>query len=328
MVAFPAIMDRPERPENMDDAPPPSPNPPFVPTGDADPSDPAGDSPDPPRADFLAQLVLSPRGTTGSEAGAGQGWAIQQLWELYAEPIAKQVGSKYRNCVPPDFAGNAFGLLWEKLIEGKYDWRRGSFKGWWRTVLTNLARDAWDASRGSVPMPAGIDPTAPPVGGTAEAVLEALSDRLAETRRGLDVLSVRRELRAQVNYYAFFLIELRRALVGRLKKAKALPGLSHLSPPWQSLRDSEVIDRLFPWGAGEQSLAFRPDLITLGELWERLRPLIDQPPHDLGAENVCACIVSPTGEAVTRDVWYNWKRHLRRKLEEIGSLGRWEEMLP
>jgi hypothetical protein len=198
-------------------------------------------------------------------------------------------------------------------------------------VLTNLARDAWDASRSgrpTVPLAEGIDPAAPPPGENADTVGEAMRERLAETRQAMDALSDRPELRAQVNYYAVFLIELRRALVSRLRKNQLLPGLGNLSAQWKSLRDSDVIDQLLPWRDGEPALAFRPDLNNLGDVWERLRPLIDQPPHDLGAEAVCAHIVCGTGEAVTRDVWYNWKRHLRGKLTQIGLAAKWEEMLP
>lgn len=330
MVAF-RHMDRLDR---MDDAQVPPFPPPHGPVGGvgaggaADPAHSADSVEDLSTPEFLAQRVLSPRQT------GEQGRAIQLLWELHAEPIAQKVASRYRNCVGPEFVGNAFGHLWEKLIEGKYDWRRGSFKGWWRTVLTNQARDAWDAmhaGRPSVPLTEGMDPAAPPPAENADTVLEALKERLADTRRAMDALSDRQELRSQVNYYAVFLIELRRALVSRLRKANLIPGLGSLCVRWKTMRDSDVLDQLLPWRDEERPLAFRPDLNDLADLWDRLRPLIDQPPHDLGAEALCARITSrasQAGEAVTRDVWYNWKRHLRSKLAQIGVAAKWEEMLP
>jgi hypothetical protein len=252
--------------------------------------------------------------------------ALDQLWTTSAKPIAEQIRAKYRHAVLPDFVGGAFGLLWQKLVDGKYDWRKGSFEGWWRTVLSNLATSAWRSTRVSVPLTQDHEPVTAADRASTVAALDQLTEQLAQLRQALNELAPREELRSHVNYFAVLLLELRRAVVARLRSGKLLPELGQLLPHWNGFSDSRVIETLLPWHQAEEQLAFRKDLAALGEIWGRLRDLVDQPPHDLAADHVCAHIVARDGNSITRDVWYNWKRHVKTKLGELGFPKKWDDL--
>jgi DNA-directed RNA polymerase specialized sigma24 family protein len=269
--------------------------------------------------DLLADRVRT--GRTHSEQTA----ALEQLWQHYGRAVAEQVRSRFRATVGPDFVDEAFGLLWLTLTAGMYDWRRGQFEAWWRTVLHNTATSSWRKSRHTTALMDDHESVGATDPSSAEDALDNLFDKLSEFRLALDGLP-QEGLRAQVNYFAVLLLELRRALVARLRMQNLLPNLAELLPDWKGVADSGVIEHLFPWRAEEELLAFRDDLADLREIWGRLCPLVDAPPHDLRAELMCAQIVSKAGTPLTRDVWYNWKRHLKQKLRELGFPGKWDDL--
>ena len=268
--------------------------------------------------DILACLVSSPRNLPERDQ------ALQQLWRMSALPIAEQIRTKYRHAVPVDFVGETYSMLWQRLVDGKFDLRKGTFEAWWRTVVINAAKSAWCAAHDDVALTQDHEPLAVHDPAASETILDQLTDQLSELRTALDGLAPREELRAHVNYYAVLLLEIRRAVAARLRLKKLIPNLGMLIPSWAGQPDSQVIETLLPWHAAEEQLAFRGDLSKLGEIWISLRRLLDFPPHDLGADSVCQRIVSSSGNPITRDVWYNWKRHVKNKLVELNFPRKWD----
>lgn len=259
---------------------------------------------------LLAQLIATPPSRQEQVA------AWEALWSSCGQAIAQQVKARFGRYVPQDFVDHAQGRLWEKLVQGKYDWRKGTFPAWWRRVLTNRANDLYNEAKGKVSM---ADAPEPPARAEVEPYshAEALQLSLSRLREVLDAISGRSELMAQVNYYAVLLVELRRAMVQRLRERQLIPGLAKASPAFAKLKDSQAIAQMLPWRTPELSLRFRAGFATISEIWRELEPHIDAEPYDLRVDVARLHMVTAGGAALTRDAWYNWKRHLQTRLSGL-----------
>jgi DNA-directed RNA polymerase specialized sigma24 family protein len=272
-------------------------------------------------ASFLADAVA--RATDRRERAA----AWEQLWEQSGRAIAQRVKGQFARSAPDDFVEHAAGVIYEKLARGMYDWRAGTFGSWCFTVLHRHAISLYHQARRSATSleTLALEPAsratsqAEPFGETP--ALQALLGRL---RSQLDELSARPELVSQVNYYAVLLVELRRGLVMRLRGRGILPGLSALLPRWNALADSAIVAQLLPWRSAEMALRIRPVYPALGPLWTALAAAVDAPPHDLNVDVLRQHILCPGGAALTGDAWFNWKRHLRRRLSSLVEQSVWD----
>jgi DNA-directed RNA polymerase specialized sigma24 family protein len=268
---------------------------------------------------MLAQLIATPT----SRQEQVQAW--ETLWATSARAIAEQVKARFGRYVPQDFVDHAQGRLWEKLVKGKYDWRKGAFPAWWRRVLMNKANDLYNEAKGNLSISDSPEPESRP-DFEEFSQAEALQGSLVRLREVLDELSSRPELVAQVNYYAVLLVELRRAMVQRLRERQLIPGLAKASSTLANLRDSQAIAAMLPWRTSELELRFRPGFATIGAIWRELEPYIDRPPYDLRVDVARLHMVTAGGTALTRDAWYNWKRHLQTKLTGLVDESTWTDL--
>lgn len=285
-------------------------------------------------ASFLAHAVAH----AATRREQAEAWAA--LWTRTGRAIAERVKGQFGRSVPENFADHAQGVIYEKLARGLYDWRQGAFANWCFTVLHRQAISLYHQGRGAA---TSLDALPyEPIGrggrggkaaqeevGLEEQASEEMpgvSGLLKQLREELDALANRDELRSQVNYFAVLLLELRRGLVTRLKARGVIPGLAELMPQWGKLTDSAVVRELLPWRSGELSLKIKAPYPKLGEIWSALEASIDGEPHDLPVEVLRTRIVAGDGEMLTDDAWFNWKRHLRRRLAGLVDATVWNEL--
>lgn len=76
-----------------------------------------------------------------------------------------------------DFTDDAYGHIWEKLSQGRFDPRKGDFAPWCRTVLRNLFRDVARRARRRAKTASTSDV---PEAGTENASLHQLADQELE----------------------------------------------------------------------------------------------------------------------------------------------------
>lgn len=263
-----------------------------------------------------------------------QAQAWEALWHNSARTIAQRVKGQFRNTIPDDFVEHAAGVVFERLARGMYDWRQGTFGSWCFTVLHRHAISLYHQSRRQAASLERLnaEPATQrfelPIDADAGAFeqMPALRALVTRLRGVLDDLAGRQELVSQVNYYAMLLLELRRGLVTRLKGRGILPGLAYLLPQWAGRADSAIVAELLPWRDAESELRIKAPYAPIGQIWLLLTPSIDAQPHDLQVDVLRLRIRANGAGALTGDAWFNWKRHLRKRLASLVDERIWNDV--
>lgn len=90
----------------------------------------------------------------------GEGWSeFYALYEPFLMNVARRLGLNNNDC--NDLVAEVFAKCVEKLPSFNYDRSRGSFRGWLKTTMRNLATDTWRQKKriaDNVPLNAGCEP--------------------------------------------------------------------------------------------------------------------------------------------------------------------------
>lgn len=234
--------------------------------------------------------------------------ATQALYLHCLIPLAKRVEARRLGRRYPSFIDAAANHVWTKLKEGAFDWRRGEFSGWAYRVMDRVALDYLRGAAGDHDIDQAPAPPPPPPDG--EAVISRFRAMFAEIQTLISSVRTRPEWkRRSVNYFAVFLLEMRRAVAARLRYRKMIPGLAMLMGMGND-PDSLVIATLLPWTKDDERLTIARGIPPLKDIWTTFSLLIDTPPHDLEVAAFCHCVTLPGGRCITEARWYQWKARM------------------
>ncbi len=147
-------------------------------------------------------------------------------------------------------------------------------------------------------------------------------DRRTRIREVLDHIACKPGNDRQVYLYAVLLMRLRQSM-------PVLAGKADGGPAERACTLSELIENwLLPWREWEETERFKPGFPTLLAIWTALRPIVDDPPHNVVSADLCKCLAAlmPGRTGPSPSCWNRWvyraKNCARKKIPPAD----WDEL--
>ncbi|NLF69576.1 MAG: hypothetical protein GX575_11045 [Candidatus Anammoximicrobium sp.] len=236
-----------------------------------------------------------------------------------AERVASRFGPRWKQ----ELVDEAPLIIWER--RASFDPDRGTFQAFCSVVLYHAFLDIVEKSARAEAAAAQCAKELGRLKGTPadwENELQKHQERRRRTREILDRVACRPDGSRDVHLYAVFLMRLRQGmtvLVSRDPDA-ALPPAFSLA---RFIEDSCLV-----WRSWEQAERFKADWPSLLEIWNELRPLVDQPPHRVEAPELCRRVMDLANgrRPLSPSCWNRWANRAKGCARSKISPEDWDEL--
>ncbi|MBM4094496.1 MAG: hypothetical protein FJ276_34595 [Planctomycetes bacterium] len=256
------------------------------------------------------------------------------LWGAVGQQILEIVRDKaptmgFDSRTRQELESDGVSFLFEQVRAGKWNPAGGHFRGWSWRVLKNLGRQivrdnrhrrattlpaTSNALQESADCPPAIFQPDDPIGDIPFA------DAVRDYRRMLDDIAATAEFICRVDYFAVFLLELRRTAIARAVKS--------LKDNWDlDCNLAAFVEQCFPWHAHEAALQIKPDFPTLMAIWMLLDRHVRDTRESPTAAEFCAIVsrqLATSGKYLSVAAWIKWSQRSRGIAREAMDSQQWD----